>query len=157
MNSAIVDHYRCPEALIETTLAGGLSTASRPFYFGGDTLCYGQLADLPDYVAGPGAVPDVFGATRTCGSGVCLPFDPSQIVENLRRERYMADCYFGRRDVLSGPLIRDVYYLLRPFMSVAVRRHLQRFALRGWKELPFPNGPWIRPWNGSWRGSSFSP
>jgi hypothetical protein len=141
MNSAIVDFYRCPEASIETTLAGDLSIASRSFYFGGDTLCYGQVADLPECVAGSEALPDVFGTTSMRGSGVCLPFDPSQVVENLRRERYVAHGNAGARDVLRRSVIRDMYYLFRPLMGIGVRKHLQRFALRGWKQLPFPEWP----------------
>jgi hypothetical protein len=38
-------------------------------------------------------------------------------------------------------MIRDIYYLLRPFMSIGVRRPLQRFALRRWQRLPFPEWP----------------
>ena len=141
MSSALLDFYRCPEGLIQTGISGALSADSRHFYFGRDTLCYGQIAGLPANCAGPNGFPDVYQTVSVRGSSVRLPFDPSQIVENLRRERYMGKGYVGRRDVASGPLIRDIYYLFRPFMSVAVRKHLQRFALRRWKQLPFPEWP----------------
>jgi hypothetical protein len=85
--------------------------------------------------------PDLSGMVSVRGSSVRLPFDLVQIVENLRRERYMANSSVGTRDILLGPVFRDLYYLFRPFMGIGVRKHLQRFALRHWQELPFPQWP----------------
>ena len=141
MSSSLIDHYRCPEEFAQTCITSDLSTDSQHFYFGNDTLCYGQVAGVPESCAGLSGFRDVFGEVSARDSSVCLPFDPSQIVENLRRERYMGNDYAGRRNVLLGPMIRDIYYLLRPFMSIGVRRPLQRFALRRWQRLPFPEWP----------------
>ena len=67
---------------------------------------------------------------------IYLPFDPSQIVNNLCGEVYVCDW----RQKCPSALAR-MYYLLRPALSVGVRRRLQRFHLRGWDKLLFPRWP----------------
>jgi len=126
---------------VQTDIVGDLSTESRYFYFGGDTLCYGQTASVSEDCLRVGGFPNLFASVIARGSRVCLPFDPTQIVENLRRERYMAGSSAGIRDVLIGPVIRDLYYLIRPFLGIQIRKHLQRLALRRWADLPFPRWP----------------
>ena len=141
MDSALTDFYRCPEELIQTCVADDLSNDSRYFYFGDGTLCYGQtpktLGNVPEHEG----FPDLSDAFTVEGSRVRLPFDPSSVVENLRRERYMADNSAGIRDLLIGPVIQDLYYFIRPFLGIKVRKHLQRLALRRWQDLPFPQWP----------------
>ena len=141
MDSALLSFYRCPEGFVQTELTGNLSEASRYFYFGDDTLCYGQTTGIPQNQSGPWSFPDLFDAVTAHGSTVRIPFDPSSIVENLRRERYMASTSAGTRDILLGPVIQDLYYLFRPFLAIGVRKHLQRFAVRHWQELAFPEWP----------------
>ncbi|HEU0048631.1 MAG TPA: hypothetical protein VFQ43_13620, partial [Nitrososphaera sp.] len=38
-------------------------------------------------------------------------------------------------------IARRSYYLLRPFLPVAFRKHLQRIALKGWTKRAFPDWP----------------
>lgn len=38
-------------------------------------------------------------------------------------------------------LVRRVYYQLRPLFPVSIRKHLQKIALRGWKDIRFPAWP----------------
>jgi hypothetical protein len=66
-----------------------------------------------------------------------LPFDPSEVVADLRLERYIADDENSRKK--RGSLARQLYYLLRPLMPVDVRKHLQRLSLRGWDRIRFPH------------------
>lgn len=72
---------------------------------------------------------------------VCLPFDPVQVIDNLRYEYYRTAPTANRDEYSPNGLIRTLYYLVRPLMSVAVRKHLQRWYFRGWKEKPFPKWP----------------
>ena len=69
-------------------------------------------------------------------SRVYLPFDPTEIIENLRLERYAS---------AEGSRIRNAaregYYLTRPILHRSVRKQIQRLNLRGWKPLPFPSWP----------------
>ena len=41
----------------------------------------------------------------------------------------------------SLELVRGAYYLLRPLLTVGIRKHLQRIRLRDWKGIPFPSWP----------------
>jgi len=141
MDSVLTDFYRCPDELIQTCVADDLSNDSRYFYFGDATLCYGQTANIPKNCQEREGFPDLSDVFTVQGSRVRLPFDPSNIVENLRRERYMADNSAGIRDVLIGPVVRDLYYFVRPFLGIKVRKHLQRLALRHWQDLQFPRWP----------------
>jgi hypothetical protein len=68
---------------------------------------------------------------------IYLPFDPSQVVDNLGRETYVENWRHGR--FLSA--LARMYYFVRPALSVGVRQYLQRFRLRGWDELTFPQWP----------------
>lgn len=141
MNQAFLDHYRCPEQFANFSLEGELSQQSGYFRFGDDTVCYGRTSRgllAPQ----PGAdLQDVSQEVGRNRSAPKLPFDPSQIVENLRRERYLGLAAQDRRALDSKRFIRDTYYLLRPLMSVAVRRPLQRIRLRGWEKIRFPSWP----------------
>jgi hypothetical protein len=74
------------------------------------------------------------------GSTLRLPFNPSEVVDNLRRERYAKNGN-GRRSLLSSDAVRRFYYRFRPLLPVAVRRHAQRLALRNWRDLDFPAWP----------------
>ena len=72
---------------------------------------------------------------------VHLPFDPTQIVENLRLERYVTylDTKHGR--FIDHPLVRKTYYAVRELLPVSIRKHLQKVYLGGWRKLQFPNWP----------------
>jgi hypothetical protein len=72
-------------------------------------------------------------------SAACLPFDAEEIIENLQRERYSA--HFREPERLSQAAVRKVYYLLRPYLTVSVRRHLQKRRLQNWDKIPFPHWP----------------
>lgn len=61
-----------------------------------------------------------------------------RLVDELRFERY-AGPLFGHREAAS--LLRRAYYAARPLLPVTVRSRLQRRALRGWEDLPFPTWP----------------
>src|SRR5213594_2085209 len=141
MNQAIVDYYRCPGNLADFQLAGRLSTDPGYFCFGPETICYGTSSSgfRSKQVIGPlyDALPDV-----TTGSGtVRLPLDTHEIIENLRHERYRDNRDRGRTGLGDSPMVQNIYYWLRPFLPVAIRKHLQRARLSDWKNIPFPRWP----------------
>jgi len=72
---------------------------------------------------------------------VRLPFDPSEVFENLYRERYEQNLRPARGGLLGHELIRKSYYFVRGLLPVPVRRHLQRAYFSGWQKLPFPAWP----------------
>src|SRR5439155_13027738 len=85
--------------------------------------------------------PDIVRGVRADGDRLLWPFDFSEVVDNLRYERYSATSH-GPFDRLIGSAIsRRVYYFLRPLLSVAVRKRLQKIQLRGWRNIAFPRWP----------------
>jgi hypothetical protein len=69
--------------------------------------------------------PDQFGG---------FTFTPTDVVQNLRYERYLTP---GS----NNTLLRQAYYLARPVLPVAVRKHLQKLWLRNWRQIGFPAWP----------------
>jgi hypothetical protein len=138
INSAFVEHYRCPEELATFSLDGPLSDDRGYFRFGPDTICYGNTSPgLASETAGE-AFYDALSDVTADRSGLKLPFNPTEVATNLRYERYV----LGNRS--TGPdasMLRKAYYLARPFLGVPVRKHLQRIRLRGWKDIQFPKWP----------------
>jgi len=136
MNQAFLDHYRCPEEFANFSLAGKLSEDSGFFRFGEEAICYGQSATGFRARVAVNSLYDSLLDVAVCGSTVQLSFDATQVIENLRRERYKTNS-----DKSEKGLVRDVYYLLRPFLPLALRKYLQRGYFRGWKTLSFPVWP----------------
>jgi hypothetical protein len=69
---------------------------------------------------------------------VTLPSDLFEVITSLRLEHYARESHRASR---LARMIHEVYYVLRPMMGVSFRKHLQRFRLRGWQEIAFPEWP----------------
>jgi len=72
---------------------------------------------------------------------VRLPFDPSEVIENLYREHYGQNLRPAREGIIGHELIRKSYYFVRGLLPVSVRRHLQRAYFSGWQNIFFPAWP----------------
>lgn len=71
-----------------------------------------------------------------------LPDDIDRCVRALRTERYIENAMDGSASGFRGKnTLHNLYYLFRPLLPVAVRKHLQRIALKGWDARPFPRWP----------------
>ena len=141
MNSAFLDHYRCPETFATFTLSGELSEDSGYFRFGPDAICFGQSSS--GFRAGH-ATDELYDALTDValdGAMLQLPFSPSEIVANLRYERYASASNRNGKMLHGESALRKVYYLVRPLLTVSVRKHLQRLHLRDWNEISFPTWP----------------
>jgi peptidoglycan/xylan/chitin deacetylase (PgdA/CDA1 family) len=141
MNEPVIGFYRCPESLVNLDLAGQLSSELGYFSFGDGAVCFGRCSVGSPTRAVGSDLRDLSQHVTSDGSSLHLPFDPSEIVDNLRLERYATGEYARKRAILSSEAIRRVYYFFRPVLSVSVRKHVQRLALRNWQELPFPAWP----------------
>jgi len=139
LSSSFLDYYRCPEQYVDFRLIGAIHEGQETGYFrfGPDVVCYGRCvttrvsADLSSQCAD--SRPDAY----VRGSRCMLPFDPTEIVDNLRRERYVAAApSSGARS-----FIRRAYYQVRPYLPVSVRKHLQRLWLNGKSKRSFPSWP----------------
>ena len=141
MKSAFLDHYRCPETFATFTLSGELSEDSGYFRFGPDAICFGRSSS--GFRAGH-ATDELYDALTDVaadGPTLQLPFSPSEIVANLRYERYASASNRNGKMLHGESALRKVYYLVRPLLTVSVRKHLQRIRLRDWNEIPFPGWP----------------
>ena len=133
---SILQHYRCPQEIAEFWLEGTPKTSEGFFRFGPDVVCYGQVAGhVRPYVNG-----NLFDAAKAVhieGKSVKLPFNAEAVLENLRYERYVT----AGRGWLEGDWAKDAYYMMRPYLPVGVRKHMQRLYLRGWQSQNFPEWP----------------
>lgn len=138
MNSAFLEYYRCPESLASFGLSGPLSENEGYFRFGSNAICYGQCSSGFRANHTTGELYDARADVATDGPTLQLPFSLSDIVANLRYERYTS-----RSNGIGGSkaFLRKLYYLVRPFLTVSTRKHFQRIALRDWKNIDFPEWP----------------
>src|SRR5712691_7571825 len=141
MNQTIIDYYRCPANVGDLRLAGGLSNDPGYFRFGSGTICYGNSASGFRSQQVSSSLYDVLADVRTGDGGVRLPMDPDEIIENLRFERYWRSGNGTGGRLAHHPWLRSLYYWLRPFLPVDVRKHLQRVHLNDWRNIPFPHWP----------------
>lgn len=135
MNVSLTDYYKCPEESVRLARKEMISSPSGYFLFGKDCTCYGTYRQQqPSSVAG-NELNDALGEVVIEDGTAYLPFNPSQVADNLRRELYADNKKNG------DSVVSRMYYLLRPALSVGIRRHLQRLRLRGWDKLSFPRWP----------------
>jgi len=139
-DSAFLDYYRCP---VDTAAIGtqpGVSAEDGYFKFGG-SIGFGRFAGGAPAAYATDALSDVSAAAAVVNGRACLPFNLSQVATNLRQERYRRNGYNLLQKTTSASLAQRLYYLLRPLMNVAVRKHLQKLRLRDWEKIPFPQWP----------------
>jgi hypothetical protein len=141
MNRALVEHYRCADNLAEFRLAGRLSDAPGYFRFGPDTFCYGTSSHGHRARKVTAPLYDALAAVTAEAGTVELPLDPDELIENLRYERYLHNGAKSRGLLGNHPVVRNLYYRLRPYLHVSLRKHVQRLRLTGWKNIPFPHWP----------------
>jgi hypothetical protein len=130
-------YFQCDDALLNFKTGGALSETAGFFRFS-DAVCFGRSTDGILSPAPGSDLHDLSQYVQVNGDGVALPFDVEEVLRNLREERY-STCSAGPGP--SNGLIRDLYYAIRPWMPLAVRKHLQRIYLRGWEKVPFPHWP----------------
>src|ERR1700730_9748142 len=122
---AVVDHYRCPESAAGFELAGKLCERPGYFRFGPETICYGSSSFGWSSGRPTGPLYDALADVTTCDGTVRLPFDPGEVIENLRCERYQENGHGHGTGLRRGRVARSLYYALRPFLPVSIRRHIQ--------------------------------
>lgn len=136
MNDCLIQYFRCPENYARLDLGGSLSRTSGYFRFGAGTTCYGKYAGhAPSYLPKE-VLHDALSDTTLDGGTVRLPFDLKEVVDNLRYELYSQEASSPAETTMAR-----AYYLVRPLLSVPVRKHLQKWHFRDWDRLPFPRWP----------------
>jgi hypothetical protein len=130
-------YYRCPERFIRFATKEPLSATTGYFRFGDRVTCFGSYSGHAPAELPSGILRDAIGETAIQDGTIYLPFDPSQVVDNLRCELYVGD-WLNKN---STSAMAKLYYFLRPALPVAVRSHLQRFHLKGREKPIFPRWP----------------
>ncbi len=133
---AVRDHYRCPKGFLDFRLSDELSAEPGYFQFGPGTTCYGRtlkgtLQAQPDF-----PLSDTLPSVLFDGAQLVLPFDPNEVIENLRLERYPSS-RMGRRE----KALKDIYYRLRPLTNRSMRKGIQRLRAVNWETKRFPKWP----------------
>jgi hypothetical protein len=137
----LADYYRVHEDGLGRVCSAQPSGQVGFFRFGPTTTCYGQsTSGVSTSVESP-ALHDALKTARLKDFEVHLPFDPGQIVDNLRRERYVNHTGAKQGRIVDHPAVRKAYYAVRDLLPVSIRRHLQKVYLGGWRKLQFPNWP----------------
>lgn len=134
------DRFRCPIDITPLVVRGDLSPSSGYFRLGPDTVCYGQCSSGVPARTLSGYVYDVSHQVAINETSVSLPFDPIQVIDNLRCERYAPPRLRAKAFMPAG-FLQSIYYALRPALGVSMRRHIQKFYFRGWDKIPFPQWP----------------
>ncbi len=140
MAGPVVDYYRCPEPFADFSQLGPLSERYGFFRIGKE-ICYGQC------VGGrPAATPteelyDCEPRIEIQNGLAHLPFDPLQLLDNLRFERYASGYPDANSFALFNAFVRRAYYLIRPALHVSVRKHIQKLHFRTWNDVGFPHWP----------------
>ncbi len=70
------------------------------------------------------------------GSQLVLPFDPNEVIDNLRLERYPS---VQLRD--HERALKSIYYWLRPLTNRFLRKGVQRLRAANWQKKRFPQWP----------------
>ncbi len=137
----MIDHYRCPPEFVRVGVRGDLSERAGFFKFGSGSVCYGRTSAFTPSPETGGILIDALKYARGGPNGITLPFDIAETATALRYERYARDGNGADRSSILNRSVRAAYYAIRPAMPVPVRKHLQRYYLRGWDKREFPRWP----------------
>src|SRR5579872_1065214 len=141
MDRTLLDYFRCPKEFVDVGVGSGLSTESGFFRFGQEVMCYGQSVGGARATHADQRLTDKSTDTRIKSGRVELPFDLTEIVDNLRCERYASQFRPRLAGVSGSNAAKQIYYFTRPFLPVVLRRYFQRVYLRGWEKIAFPEWP----------------
>ena len=136
----LAKYFRCPDEYAELAVAGGLSPDQGYFTFAG-AVCFGRVASVHPAEYFCDSLPAASTNGAHAGSRVCLPFDLSEVIGNLREEKYRSGPGSALERLTSLKALRGIYYFLRPMLSVGIRKHLQKVRLAEWKRIGFPRWP----------------
>jgi hypothetical protein len=134
ISKAVLDRYRCPESFLDFGLERTLSSRAGYFHFGQDTTGYGRASSVTQ--SPNDRTPDLLCRRAFEKAQVQLPFDPDEVIDNLRLERYAAGQWSGVEKAL-----KKFYYHVRPLTNLALRKHIKMFYSGQRKKPTFPLWP----------------
>jgi hypothetical protein len=133
---SVRNYYRCPDEFLDFRLNEGLSADQGFFQFGPGTTCYGRSLTAAHQTQLKYPLSDLLPSVLVDGGQLVLPFDPDEVIGNLRLERY-ASVRLHRYEFV----FKKIYYWLRPVTNRSLRSYIQkRWAANGEKRQ-FPKWP----------------
>jgi len=140
---ALLDYYRIPVDSLSGLSATNICAPGDVgfFQFGPRNICYGRChSGTTPSVADSGKF-DASKEIRREGTTILIPFDFTEVIENLRLERYRQKMTQGLEMFAASEPVRKLYYLAREVLPVSVRRQLQKAYFRDWRQRRFRLGP----------------
>jgi hypothetical protein len=141
LQESLSEYYRIAADAPCSTASEKAAGESRFVQFGTGENCYGRCQPgsiaKTDYTH----LSDVSKYKTLNGCQVQFPFDPAEMIENLRKERYAAYLSFAQNGLVRHALVRKAYYAVREFLPLSVRRCLQKIYLGDWRQSSFPRWP----------------
>jgi len=143
VNQLLSEYYRIPSNSFTSTVATPDGTVgSRGFFhFGNGIVCYGRSQTGVASNALNAERSDASKEIHYDGGTLRLPFDFIEVIDNLRLERYREMATRGKSKLVANNQIRDLYYFLRKWLPIPIRRRIQKAYFYGWKGLSFPAWP----------------
>lgn len=141
MTYILSEYYRLPDGLLGQALSTKPTGEHGFFHFGSKTVCYGQCGSGVSRRIEDAGLHDALRHVRSNGSDIYLPFDLVQLVDNLRRERYVSSLVPGREKLITREWMLKTYYFVRELLPTLARRRLQRTYFGDWKTRAFPAWP----------------
>ena len=134
-DTTLIEYYQYPKGLFDLDIAGLLQESSGILQKG---FCYRQTSISTCPTVNSNLFydsPPVYNHDQI-NSLLC---NFAQVVDYLRYERYVGQLYPQRW--CEAAWIKKIYYLLRPFLPVALRKQCQKRYLLGWDTIAFPRWP----------------
>src|SRR5258708_33479446 len=120
METELSKYYRLPGDSLGAVCSDRQTGQAGFFSFGSASICYGQCESGPTSGTLGKNLYDASKEVQLVDTTVRLPFDFSQIVENLRRERYREKVIPGRERLATRELVRQSYYLFIGVLPVSI-------------------------------------
>lgn len=132
--AAFTDYFRCPPAFAPFSVSGTL--AREPIFFAFDAAkCFGRTVDSQANFSSTQAETPLCEIDEiNCTNRILLPFDATEVMENLRREYYLSTTNNDR-------MLRRLYYTVRPAIAAPLRKLIQRIIARSRLASSFPCWP----------------
>ena len=135
------EYYRLPEDSRSRFLYQQLTGTPGFFRFGPEAICYGRCDSGRTSQAPWSDLFDALVEAHIEDGCVRLPFNPTEVIDNLRRERYASFVAPRSYSLMRNAWTRKAYYYLRDILPLRARRQFQRAYLSGRRALPFPQWP----------------
>ena len=141
MNNVVAEFYRCPNTLVALSPPRRLNPQSGYFRFGPELVCYGHSTFSTPHALDDQDIQDLSQYVGFGGESLELPFEPREVIDNLRYERYPTETSASMNALLASGIARRAYYGFRPLLHRPFRSRLQRLFFRKWETLRFPRWP----------------